>query len=465
MSKEMQQAAIECATKAFEKYNTETEIAAYIKDEFDRKFRPTWHCIVGRDFCSYVCHEAKHFICFYLRQLTILLFKSGARLSFAVPHAVMPPRTREPMRLLSTVIEDADMSFKMQLDAKNCATQAFDKYEKEKDIAAYIKREFDQKFGPTWHCVVGRDFGSYVSPDAKHFTCFSLRRVTILLFRIVKVIDKDLADEYAFRELQMNQKLRELKHPNLVPAYACHETTRKIYIVMKCYADGDLWQYITKKRSLDERETCRIFSGICCGLSVLHARNIIHRDLKPLNILLEQTQRGMNPVLTDFGLARELNPDSVGRSAVGTIRYLPPECQENSKNVRYTKQSDMWSMGAILYECWTGRRAFTKAPCFYADSDRPKTNFPTPSWIQRCLDGLLRRTPSERLTILQLCGEVPAFGIWRGGLKVIGDTSPEGILFDILCCLDLTSLVILQLTDRRLNGAVASNVETLARRS
>lgn len=94
MSKEMQQAAIECATKAFEKYNTETEIAAYIKDEFDRKFRPTWHCIVGRDFCSYVCHEAKHFICFYLRQLTILLFKSGARLSFAVPHAVMPPRTR-----------------------------------------------------------------------------------------------------------------------------------------------------------------------------------------------------------------------------------------------------------------------------------------------------------------------------------------------------------------------------------
>lgn len=102
-----------------------------------------------------------------------------------------------------------------------------------------------------------------------------------------------------------------------------------------------------------------------CGLSVLHARNIIHRDLKPLNILLEQTQRGMNPVLTDFGLARELNPDSVGRSAVGTIRYLPPECQENSKNVRYTKQSDMWSMGAILYECWTGRRAFTVCPTMF----------------------------------------------------------------------------------------------------
>lgn len=103
------------------------------------------------------------------------------------------------MRLLSTVIEDADMSFKMQLDAKNCATQAFDKYEKEKDIAAYIKREFDQKFGPTWHCVVGRDFGSYVSPDAKHFTCFSLRRVTILLFRIgtrASFSDHDVARFY-----------------------------------------------------------------------------------------------------------------------------------------------------------------------------------------------------------------------------------------------------------------------------
>lgn len=49
-----------------ENYNIEKDIAAYIKKEFDTKFNPTWHCIVGRNFGSYVTHETKHFIYFYL---------------------------------------------------------------------------------------------------------------------------------------------------------------------------------------------------------------------------------------------------------------------------------------------------------------------------------------------------------------------------------------------------------------
>ncbi|KAI7798331.1 hypothetical protein IRJ41_025215 [Triplophysa rosa] len=77
MSEEMQQDAVECATQALEKYNIEKDIAAYIKKEFDKKYNPTWHCIVGRNFGSYVTHETKHFIYFYLGQVAILLFKSG----------------------------------------------------------------------------------------------------------------------------------------------------------------------------------------------------------------------------------------------------------------------------------------------------------------------------------------------------------------------------------------------------
>ncbi len=53
------------------------DIAAYIKKEFDKKYNPTWHCIVGRNFGSYVTHETRHFIYFYLGQVAILLFKSG----------------------------------------------------------------------------------------------------------------------------------------------------------------------------------------------------------------------------------------------------------------------------------------------------------------------------------------------------------------------------------------------------
>lgn len=77
MSEDMQQDAVDCATQALEKYNIEKDIAAFIKKEFDKKYNPTWHCIVGRNFGSYVTHETRHFIYFYLGQVAILLFKSG----------------------------------------------------------------------------------------------------------------------------------------------------------------------------------------------------------------------------------------------------------------------------------------------------------------------------------------------------------------------------------------------------
>ena len=63
--------------QALEKYNTEKDIAACIKKEFDKKYDPTWHCNVGRNFGSYIIHETKHFIYFHLGQVAVLLFKSG----------------------------------------------------------------------------------------------------------------------------------------------------------------------------------------------------------------------------------------------------------------------------------------------------------------------------------------------------------------------------------------------------
>ena len=77
MSEEMQHACIDCAAQAMERFNIEKDIAAYIKKEFDKKYGPTWHVIVGRNFGSYVTHETKHFIYFYLGQVAVLAFKSG----------------------------------------------------------------------------------------------------------------------------------------------------------------------------------------------------------------------------------------------------------------------------------------------------------------------------------------------------------------------------------------------------
>ena len=63
--------------QALQKMEREQDIAGYIKKEFDAKHSPTWHCIVGRNFGSYVTHESKHFIYFYLDSHAVLLFKSG----------------------------------------------------------------------------------------------------------------------------------------------------------------------------------------------------------------------------------------------------------------------------------------------------------------------------------------------------------------------------------------------------
>ncbi|GMH28404.1 hypothetical protein Nepgr_030247 [Nepenthes gracilis] len=77
MNDDMQKEAVDIAIAAFEKHGVEKDAAETIKKEFDKKHGPTWHCIVGRNFGSYVTHETNHFVYFYLDQKAVLLFKSG----------------------------------------------------------------------------------------------------------------------------------------------------------------------------------------------------------------------------------------------------------------------------------------------------------------------------------------------------------------------------------------------------
>ena len=81
------------------------------------------------------------------------------------------------------VVKNVDMSDEMQTDAIDIATQALDRFNIEKDIAAYIKKEFDKKYNPTWHCVVGRSFGSFVTHETKHFVYFYIGQVAVQLWK------------------------------------------------------------------------------------------------------------------------------------------------------------------------------------------------------------------------------------------------------------------------------------------
>ncbi|KAG8892619.1 Dynein light chain [Tulasnella sp. 403] len=76
MTEEMQKESLEIAQGSLEKFQVEKDIAAYCKREFDKKFGATWHVVVGKNFGSYVTHETKHFIYFYIGPLAFLIWKS-----------------------------------------------------------------------------------------------------------------------------------------------------------------------------------------------------------------------------------------------------------------------------------------------------------------------------------------------------------------------------------------------------
>mmetsp|Transcript_78271 Transcript_78271/g.155115 ORF Transcript_78271/g.155115 Transcript_78271/m.155115 type:complete len:90 (-) Transcript_78271:137-406(-) len=77
MAQPLQEEAIELAREAMDRFNTERDIANHIKKELDKRHTPFWHVIVGRNFGSYVTHETKQYLYFYLGQLAILIFKAG----------------------------------------------------------------------------------------------------------------------------------------------------------------------------------------------------------------------------------------------------------------------------------------------------------------------------------------------------------------------------------------------------
>ncbi|KAM0001458.1 putative dynein ATPase [Helianthus debilis subsp. tardiflorus] len=101
------------------------------------------------------------------------------------------PKTAAPSLSTSTststtkkvVIKSADMKEDMQNEAVNIAVSAFESCSVEKDVAEQIKKEFDKNHGPTWHCIVGKNFGSYVTHETNHFVYFYLESKAVLLFK------------------------------------------------------------------------------------------------------------------------------------------------------------------------------------------------------------------------------------------------------------------------------------------
>jgi serine/threonine-protein kinase len=195
---------------------------------------------------------------------------------------------------------------------------------------------------------------------------------------------------------------RQVSHPNICRVYDIGEVDGHPYLSME-YVDGeDLASSLRRIGRFPEDKAVELARQLCSGLAAAHERGVLHRDLKPANVMLD----GAGKVrVMDFGLAA-VGP--VADVRAGTPAYMAPE-QLLGREV--TSRSDIFALGLVLYELFTGRRAFTANTIgelvaqHEARSAMPPTQHISgldpaiERAIQRCLESDPNRRPSSALAV------------------------------------------------------------------
>ncbi len=149
---------------------------------------------------------------------------------------------------------------------------------------------------------------------------------------------------------------RRITHKNVSRIYDFNRVNDVSYITME-YVDGEsLYAYLKRVGKMSPERVIDLARQITAGLSEAHAQGVVHRDLKPENVMLARD--GMVKLM-DFGIARALGGNTISKQTViGTPGYMAPE-QSQGKVV--DQRTDLYALGLILYECLTGKRAFSGA--------------------------------------------------------------------------------------------------------
>jgi len=210
----------------------------------------------------------------------------------------------------------------------------------------------------TEDALIGKQLGEYSLEAllAQGGMARVYRAVDVRLKRyvVVKVIDPPFHNDpdYIMRFEREAQAIARLDHPNIVRLYRFDEQDDWLYMAMQHIQGADLGTvlagYRADKEFMQPDDARRIIAEVCSALDYAHQKGVIHRDIKPANILLDQQGRAF---LTDFGLALVTEIGTRGE-IFGSPHYIAPEQAVSS--AKAVPQSDLYSVGIILFEMFTG---------------------------------------------------------------------------------------------------------------
>ena len=158
------------------------------------------------------------------------------------------------------------------------------------------------------------------------------------------------------------EAVANLDHPNIVPIYEVGERDGSCYFSMK-FVEGGQLDEVVRRAPMSIRRAVELMLRLARTVHYAHEHNILHRDIKPGNILLDQKGE---PHLTDFGLARLVETEStITRTleVLGTPSYMAPE-QATGNNAQLTSATDVYGLGAVLYQLLTGHPPFAGGTTF-----------------------------------------------------------------------------------------------------
>src|SRR5262249_53291928 len=152
------------------------------------------------------------------------------------------------------------------------------------------------------------------------------------------------------------EAVARLNHPGIVPVYEVGEREGTCYFSMR-FVEGDRLDEVVSRGPISARQAAELIAKVARTVHYAHEHGILHRDVKPGNILLDANGE---PHLTDFGLARLVEHGSTvtgSMEVMGTPSYMAPE-QAVGHNAAVSSATDVYGLGAVLYELLTGHPPF-----------------------------------------------------------------------------------------------------------